>query len=86
MVYLIHLDQKLAHAGHYLGFCEDNDPARRIARHKAGNGSRLLRAANAAGIDYAVVRVWQDADRNFERKLKNRKNTPQLCPICGQGE
>lgn len=81
MVYLIHLEQKLAHAQHYLGFVE-KDLNKRIARHKSGQGAKMLRAANQAGIKWEVVRTWPDGDRTFERSLKNRKNTRCLCPTC----
>lgn len=81
MIYLIHFEKPLFHARHYLGFCVEDLEAR-IDRHAKGTGSKLMRAVVKAGIRFAVVRVWEEGDRNFERKLKNRKNTPRLCPIC----
>ncbi|MBE7170531.1 MAG: endonuclease [Williamsia sp.] len=82
MVYLIHFKTKLHHAEHYLGFVERN-LSRRIKKHKAGTGAKLLAALNRAGIAWDVVRVWPDGDRHFERKLKNRKKSRCLCPVCG---
>lgn len=79
-VYLIHFDTKLHHAGHYIGFSFDVE--KRLNTHKAGEGARLLRALNDKGIDYKIVRVWDNVDRAFERQLKNQKNAPRLCPIC----
>jgi len=81
-VYLIHFDRPLHHACHYLGYCEDGMLQARFERHLAGAGAKLLRAASAAGIGFEVVRVWKDVDRNFERALKNRHETPRLCPVC----
>lgn len=81
MVYLIHFEIKLCHAQHYIGFVEKN-LKQRIQRHRDGQGARILRAANAAGINWEVVRVWEDADKTFERKLKNKKNASKLCPLC----
>jgi hypothetical protein len=81
MIYLIHFKSKLHHAQHYLGFCEDGNLDARIERHKQGNGSKLLRAVNIAGIEWEVVRVW-DGDRHFERALKNKKHAQRICPIC----
>lgn len=81
MVYLIHFQTKLHHAEHYLGFVERN-LAQRIKKHKAGTGAKLLAALNRAGIAWAVVRVWDDGDRAFERKLKNYKKSRCLCPVC----
>lgn len=79
-VYLIKLDSKLAHSQYYIGWCK-GDPRRRLDMHRAGTGSKFLAAAMEAGIEFHIVRTWRRVDRNFERKLKNRKNAKQLCPI-----
>lgn len=81
MVYLIHFDRPLAHAQHYIGFAE-NDLEQRINKHRSGAGAKILRAANIAGINWNVVKVWEEGDRTFERSLKNRKKTRCLCPVC----
>ena len=81
MVYLIHLETPLAHSRHYLGFAE-SDVHSRLETHRKGQGSRMLRAANLAKINYDIVRIWHDGDRNFERSLKKRKNAKFLCPVC----
>ena len=78
-IYLIHLDTPIAHAKHYVGYAEDVD--RRLAEHRSSTGARLLAVANQLGIPFRIVRTWV-GDRNFERRLKNRKNTPRYCPIC----
>ena len=75
--YLICLDQPYFHARHYVGFSDDIQ--RRIQTHRKGQGSPLLAAALAAGIDFRLVRVWPGADRHFERKLHNRHGS-RLCP------
>lgn len=84
VVYLIHLERPMAHAQHYIGWCRDG-PEERLATHREGKGSRLLRAVNAAQIPYDIVRIWK-GDRNLERRLKNRKNAKRLCPVCRGGE
>ncbi len=81
MVYLLCFDKKLSHAKHYIGYC-DRDPQQRLKRHNSGNGARILRACRAEGITPTVVRVWPNADRSFERKLKKRKKARMLCPLC----
>ena len=83
MVYLLHFDEPYRHARHYVGFAET--PAtfgRRVAHHRNGTGARLLAVVSAAGIGFTIARTWPDADRTQERKLKNRKNAPRLCPVC----
>lgn len=84
MVYLIHFDQKLHHAQHYIGFVDEptHKLEKRIEYHRKGMGSKLLKALVQKGIGFSVVRTWEDGDRNFERKLKNRKKASSLCPIC----
>lgn len=83
MVYLIHFEKKYFHAQHYIGFVY-NDLDKRIKRHKRNRGAKLLKALNKANIKWHVVRVWDDADKEFERKLKNKKNSKTLCPLCNQ--
>lgn len=46
--YLIHFERPYRHARHYLGWTVDLEA--RLAKHRAGNGARLLRVATAAGI------------------------------------
>jgi len=81
MVYLIHFDKPYKHANHYIGFT-DGALEDRIAKHRNGTGAKLLKVINDAGIGWNVVRTWEDGDRTFERKLKNRKKSSDLCPIC----
>lgn len=82
MVYLIHFDSPISSkhtAQHYIGFA--NHVSKRFAHHKKGTGARLTQVANERNIDYKIVRTWE-GDRELERKLKNQKNAPRLCPIC----
>lgn len=79
IVYLVHLLSPLKHARHYLG--TTTDIARRMSEHLQGRGSAFLRAANAAGIRYEVVRTWSSG-RAKERELKRQHNAPRLCPLC----
>ena len=93
-VYLLHLQQPLSRgvspagkelqAGHYIGFTEREELSARIAEHMTGHGNPMLRAAVMRNIPFQIARIWQGprATRNFERKLKNRKHGPKLCPIC----
>jgi len=69
------------YASHYLGWTA-NGVESRVAYHLRGEGSRLIRAAVRAGLDPQVVRTWEKATRTFERRLKNTRNLPRLCPHC----
>lgn len=79
-VYLLHFEPSYKHAAHYLGYADDVAP--RVHAHQHGRGARLTQVAYAAGVTMILVRIWQDGDRTTERKLKNRHNSGQLCPIC----
>lgn len=80
-VYLLHFERKIAHAQHYLGYAKRVDE--RIARHRAGNGARLVAEFTSRGIGFVVARIWPDGTRQFERSLKSvRKNSRRLCPEC----
>ncbi len=86
-VYLIHFDRPIGNpdtphgmARHYMGYTENLE--RRLAGHRAGNGSRLMAAVAERGIGWTVARVWPDGDRDLERRLKRRKKHRRLCPIC----
>ena len=81
-VYLIHFSRPFHHASHYIGWTRARFILGRIRRHKAGHGARILRALVQNCIPFKVVRVWQNVDRNFERKLKNRKQSSVFCPVC----
>ncbi|MCC6170046.1 MAG: endonuclease [Caldilineaceae bacterium] len=80
MLYLLHFEPPLRHARHYLGYTADS--RRRLQQHLSGHGSPLVRAALAAGCTVTLVRTWPNGTRTLERKLKNRKHGPRLCPIC----
>lgn len=79
VIYLICFKTPFRHARHYMGFTKNLE--RRFRRHLDGNGSALLRAVVEAGIEFQIVRTWA-GDRHLERKLKNRKSGPRLCPVC----
>ena len=80
-VYLIHFEQAYKHARHYVGWT-DNHLDRRTWHHAHGSGARLMQVVTQAGIPWQVVRVWDNADKNFERRLKRNKNSARLCPVC----
>lgn len=79
-IYLLHFSPAYQHAKHYLGYADDVAP--RVLAHQLGRGARLTQVAHDAGVTMILVRVWDDADRTFERKLKRHSHVPRLCPIC----
>ncbi len=84
-VYLLHFERPIGSANprgqarHYLGYARNLQE--RLDAHQAGNGSRLMAAVASAGVPWQLARTWRGG-RDLERKLKNRHNAKQLCPIC----
>jgi anti-sigma regulatory factor (Ser/Thr protein kinase)/predicted GIY-YIG superfamily endonuclease len=78
-VYLIHLNERYKHAGHYLGRASNLEA--RLTHHARGTGANLLRVAREAGIGWQLARTWT-GDRSRERQLKKQGGRSRLCPIC----
>lgn len=79
-VYLLHFSRPLAHARHYLG--STNDVHERVSAHKNGLGARITQVAHELGIELHLVRTWEKGGRALERRLKDRHDSPSLCPKC----
>lgn len=81
-VYLLHFDRPISDrhtAQHYIGWAYHLGS--RANQHLAGRGARLTQIAKERGIGFVIAAAWP-GDRHYERRLKNRKNAPKLCPIC----
>lgn len=79
MVYLIHFNTPYKHAKHYLGSADNLEE--RLDRHQKGNGARLMQVITEADITWRLARTWPGG-RPEERRLKQQKNSPRMCPIC----
>ena len=78
-VYLLHFSTPYKHAKHYVGFT--NNLSAGLEAHASGQGARLLEVITSAGIGFELARTWQGT-RKDERRIKNRKEAPRLCPLC----
>lgn len=66
-VYLLHIEPRFHHAGHYLGHA--SDLCYRLMEQQAGRGSRLVAAAIKAGCKVELVRWWPGT-RTLEASFK----------------
>lgn len=80
--YLLHFEQPVEHAQHYIGTC-DGSVYDRYQEHVTGQGSPLVREAIRAGILVSLVRTWPGG-RAVEKQLKRMKQARRLCPLCRQ--
>lgn len=79
-IYLLHLNRKLHHAQHYIGYTENL--SQRLNTHAMGRGSKMLRAAALKGISWQLVRVWTNVPPSFERQIKRTHSACDYCPVC----
>ena len=80
VIYLLHFEKPLAHAKHYIGYTE-NLPER-LETHRTGRTKvRIMQVLHERDIGFYLARVWR-GDRDFERHLKNCRDTTKRCPIC----
>ena len=79
-IYLLHFDQPVSdHARHYLGWA--SDLAARLEAHREGRGARLMEVVKERGITWHLSRTWEGT-RDRERAIKDRAESPRLCPDC----
>jgi hypothetical protein len=76
-VYLLHFEQALRGARHYIGWTSNLEA--RIARHRRG-GATFTGRFVAAGIGFRLARTWAGTPL-LERELKRVGHAP-LCPLC----
>lgn len=83
-VYLLHFNRPLGSkkhkAQHYIGFCDNL--VLRMQHHRRGSSAAIMRAVKRKRIGWEVVRVWENADRSFERRMKNAGHYARHCPTC----
>jgi predicted GIY-YIG superfamily endonuclease len=89
-VYLLHFDRPYwTKARHYIGYTKFT-AEERIAKHRDGNGSKLVAYALAHGINFVCALVEhfdtpQEA-RARELQLKANHKISRLCPKCRGAE
>lgn len=86
-VFLLHFHNRInpdRPARHYLEYTARTVDAR-VRDQRSGSVYRsapLCYAAYQRGIDFVVARVWPNADRRDEKRLRDVHDNPALCPIC----
>jgi hypothetical protein len=57
------------------------DDGRKRRGEKHGPGATFMGFVNFMGVPWRLARTWEGG-YELEKKLKNRKQAPRLCPIC----
>jgi len=83
-VYILHLESPFHHARHYTGFSKNGRTLKvRVGHHENGTARcKFTDALHRNGIHFTLARIFKQADRNFERKLKKTHNVSRYCPVC----
>lgn len=85
IVYEVHIDPPVEHAGHYIGKSPKGGLGgllERLAKHGGPEGARLLQVARERGSTWELVRTWEGGERK-ERQLKTRSGA-LYCPRCAE--
>jgi predicted GIY-YIG superfamily endonuclease len=92
MIYVLHFDRKLAHAGHYVG--STKTLFKRLKRHAKDGGARILQACREQGIEWRLGGLMMVEESLFadsketrvqkERRLKNQHNGKRFCQLCNE--
>lgn len=80
--YLLHFEQPVGRAQHYLGSTFEHILPRRLQAHAAGRGSRLTAYAMQGSGRVALANVWPIFTRQDEMRHKRNGHLKRLCPIC----
>lgn len=82
-VYVLHFEEPLSHAKHYVGSSEKL--RERLTAHANGAGSNLCRVLWQAGIEWHLGGLYTTSHagiRRIERGLKNQHNAHRYCSTC----
>ena len=82
VIYLLHFTRAYKHARHYIGWAASSRSLKtRLARHRQGQGARLIAVIIAAGIDFQLARTTVGT-RADERAIKHAGGATRYCPLC----
>lgn len=82
-IYIIHFDEPLHHARHYVGCTEALKE--RLITHAQGHGSNILAVLKAKGISWRLASLYRTCHagmRRVERAIKDCSAGPRFCSVC----
>ncbi len=81
MVYLIHLETDRHKVRHCIAILE-NDARKTLNLYYIQPKSRLMANLLALGVEWTVIRLWEDTTC-YNLWLWNWRKAPRICPVCG---
>jgi len=84
LIYILHFDEPLCHARHYVGVAHSSNLHRRLRDHAMGNGARLTEVLLDRGINWQVGGLIETSGhpRIYEDMIKRGGHTKVYCEIC----
>jgi len=82
VLYLLHFDQPLGNAKHYLGATSEDRLQQRLREHAEGRGASLTRAVFKRGIKVYLARVFPEMSFEHEKRMKKNISFKNVCPLC----
>jgi len=82
VLYLLHFDQPLGNAKHYLGVTGEDRLRERLKEHAEGRGAALTRAVFKRGIKVYLARVFPELGYEQEKRMKANISFKNVCPLC----
>ena len=83
-VYLLHFDEPIGKARHYVGICKAQRLHWRMLEHRNGRGAALTAKAYELGIGFSIACTWFTDDPAKEREIKVASNYAKHCPLCSR--
>ena len=81
MVYLIHLETDRYNIQHCIAILE-RDKRETLSLYYIQPASRLMTNLLALGVEWTVIRLWEE-EPWYKRWPLIRRKAPRICPVCG---
>lgn len=82
LIYLLHFDQPVGRARHYLGITKAERLPKRMREHQVGNAASLTRLAGSRSIGWTLAGLWPTDDPALEKKMKRAGHLNHRCSEC----
>jgi predicted GIY-YIG superfamily endonuclease len=84
LIYILHFDEPICHARHYVGVTSDEGLIERLKRHATGRGARLTQVCLERGVNWKLGGLIRTTGhpRIDEDRIKQIKHHKRYCEYC----